>query len=52
MTNTIGTPPDRKRAQGKKHNAAIVCLSRRRIDVMFAILRDGTYYQAKNPAAA
>jgi transposase len=43
---------DRKRAQGKKHNAALVCLARRRTDVMFAMLRDGTYYQAKNPAAA
>jgi hypothetical protein len=32
---------DRKRAQGKKHNAALICLARRR-----------TYYQAKNPAAA
>ena len=43
---------DRKRAQGKKHNAAIVCLARRRIDVIYAMLRDGTYYQAKTPAAA
>lgn len=43
---------DRKRAQGKKHNAALVCLARRRTDVMFAMLRDGTYYQAKTPAAA
>ena len=30
---------DRKRAQGKKHNAALICLSRRR-DVLFAMLRD------------
>ena len=43
---------DRKRAQGKKHNAAIVCLARRRTDVIYAMLRDGTYYQAKTPAAA
>ena len=43
---------DRKRAQGKKHNAALVCLARRRIDVMFAMLRDGTYYQAKTATAA
>lgn len=43
---------DRKRAQGKKHNAALVCLARRRIDVMFAMLRDGTYYHTKSPAAA
>jgi transposase len=43
---------DRKRAQGKKHNAALVCLARRRIDVMYAMLRDGTHYHAKTPAAA
>jgi transposase len=43
---------DRKRAQGKKHNAALVCLARRRTDVMFAMLRDGTYYQTKTPTAA
>ena len=28
-----------KRAQGKKHNAALICLSRRR-DVLFAMLRN------------
>mgnify|MGYP007076388059 CR=1 FL=1 len=28
----------RKRAQGKKHNAALICLSRRRCDVLFAML--------------
>ena len=43
---------DRKRAQGKKHNAALVCLARRRTDVIYAMLRDGTYYQAKTSAAA
>jgi transposase len=43
---------DRKRDQGKKHNAALVCLARRRIDVIFAMLRDGTYYHGQTPAAA
>ena len=43
---------DRKRAEGKKHNAALICLARRRCDVLYAMLRDGTYYQAKTPAAA
>ena len=43
---------DRKRAENKKHNAAVICLARRRIDVMYAMLRDGTYYQAKTPSAA
>ncbi|MDQ1292874.1 MAG: hypothetical protein QG608_755 [Actinomycetota bacterium] len=31
---------DRKRAQGKRHNAALICLARRRVDVLFALLRD------------
>jgi transposase len=36
---------DRKRAQGKHHNQAIIALARRRTDVLFAMLRDGTLYQ-------
>ncbi|WJZ65494.1 IS110 family transposase [Kocuria rosea] len=36
---------DRKRAQGKRHNQAIIDLARRRTDVLFAMLRDGTLYQ-------
>ncbi|MFI2511796.1 IS110 family transposase [Streptomyces sp. NPDC018972] len=36
---------DRKRHEGKHHVAAIVCLARRRIDVLFAMLRDGTFYE-------
>jgi hypothetical protein len=36
---------DRKRAQGKRHNAALVCLARRRVDVIFAMLRDRKPYQ-------
>lgn len=43
---------DRKIAEKKKHNAAIICLARRRLDVIYAMLRDGTYYHAKTPAAA
>lgn len=43
---------DRKRAEGKKHNAAIICLARRRCDVLYAMLRDGTLYQPPAPAAA
>ncbi|GAA3295753.1 hypothetical protein GCM10020218_077430 [Dactylosporangium vinaceum] len=38
---------DRKRAEGKKHNAALICLARRRIDVLHAILRAKTPYQAR-----
>jgi transposase len=38
---------DRKRAEGKKHNAALICLARRRCDVIFAMLRDKKPYQAR-----
>ena len=43
---------DRKRAEGKKHNAALICLARRRCDVLFAMLRNGEPYRAERPAAA
>ncbi|MGK5682411.1 IS110 family transposase [Actinoplanes sp. URMC 104] len=38
---------DRKRAQGKRHNAALICLARRRVDVLFAMLRVQNPYQAR-----
>jgi transposase len=37
---------DRKVAQGKRHNQALLALARRRSDVLYAMLRDGTLYQA------
>lgn len=43
---------DRKRAAGKKHNAALVCLARRRVDVLHAMLRTGTLYQPQPARAA
>ena len=43
---------DRKRAAGKRHNAALICLARRRVDVLFAMLRDGTAYQPQAAPAA
>ncbi|WP_035771415.1 IS110 family transposase [Arthrobacter sp. Br18] len=43
---------DRKIAQGKRHNQALIALARRRCDVLFAMLRDGTLYQADHPLAA
>ena len=41
---------DRKIAQGKRHNQALIALARRRCDVLYAMLRDGTIYQAQSPA--
>lgn len=40
---------DRKIAQHKKHNQALIALARRRCDVLFAMLRDGTLYSAPTP---
>ncbi|EQD84472.1 transposase IS110 [Saccharopolyspora erythraea D] len=42
----------RKRDEGKKHNAALICLARRRCDVLHAMLRTKTKYQAPAPQAA
>lgn len=42
---------DRKIAQGKHYTQALLCLARRRADVLFAMLRDGTFYESR-PAAA
>lgn len=39
---------DKKRAEGKKHNAAIICLARRRCDIILAMLKTATPY---NPPA-
>lgn len=43
---------DRKRAEGKKHNAALICLARRRCDVLYAMLKNKTLYQTSSAAAA
>lgn len=40
---------ERKRAQGKRHNAALICLARRRCDVLYAMLKHGTLYQPRHP---
>ena len=40
---------DRKRAEGKKHNAALICLARRRCNVILAMLRDQQPYQPQLP---
>jgi transposase len=36
---------DRKREQGKRHNAALICLARRRCDVLYAMIRKRKTYQ-------
>jgi transposase len=43
---------DRKRAEGKRHNAALICLARRRCDVILAMLRTGQPYQPARPVLA
>lgn len=43
---------DRKMAQGKRHNQALIALARRRCDVLFAMLRDGTLYDAGHALTA
>ncbi len=36
---------DRKRAAGKRRNTALICLARRRLDVIYAMLRDHKPYR-------
>ena len=36
----------RKISQGKRHNQALIALARRRCNVLYAMMRDGTLYQA------
>jgi transposase len=41
---------DRKRAEGKRHTQALIALARRRINVVWAMLRDGTTYETHSAA--
>lgn len=41
---------DRKRLEGKKHTQALVALARRRVNVLWAMLRDGAAYEARSAA--
>lgn len=43
---------DRKSGQGKRHNQALLALARRRCDVLYAMLRDGTLYGAPSRSLA
>lgn len=42
----------RKRSEGKNHKQAVLSLARRRLNVLWAMLRDGTPYQQPCAAAA
>lgn len=35
---------DRKRAEGKNHRSALICLARRRSNVLYAMLSNGSTY--------
>ncbi|MFI0733747.1 IS110 family transposase [Streptomyces sp. NPDC021225] len=42
---------DRKRAEGKRHTQAVLALARRRVNVLWALLRDGRCYELTPPVA-
>jgi transposase len=56
--NSIKTCPesrnyyDRKRSEGKLHSQAVLCLARRRLNVLWAMQRDNTSYRPGSPRAA
>ena len=41
---------DRKRAEGKRHTQAVIALARRRVNVLWAMLRDGTTFESRSAA--
>ena len=41
---------DRKRAEGKRHTQALIALVRRRVNVLWAMLRDGTTFEDRSVA--
>jgi len=43
---------DRTRAQGRRHNAALICLARRKTDALFARIRDHQPFTPSQPSAA
>ncbi|WP_162908353.1 transposase [Allorhizocola rhizosphaerae] len=38
---------NRKKTEGKRHTQAVLALARRRVDVLWALIRDNTIYQAR-----
>ena len=43
---------ERTRAEGKRHNSAVMCLARRRLNVMYAMMKTRTIYEPRVPAVA
>lgn len=43
---------ERKRAQGKRHGQAVLALARRRVNVLWAMLRDDRPYEEEQPLTA
>lgn len=43
---------DRKCSEGKRHNQAVMALARKRLNVLFAMLRDGCFYESRVPVGA
>jgi transposase len=43
---------DRKRAEGMRHHQAVMALTRKRCNVLFAILRDSALFDGKRPKTA
>ena len=41
---------DRKRSEGKKHTQALIALARRRVNVLWAMLRDGSTFETRSAA--
>jgi transposase len=41
---------DRKRAEGKRHTQALIALARRRVNVVWAMLRDGSEFEERSAA--
>ena len=41
---------DRKRAEGKRHTQALIALARRRVNVLWAMLCDGTTFESRSAA--
>jgi transposase len=42
---------DRKRSEGRRHTQAVMALARRRVNVLWALLRDGRCYELAPPSA-